>query len=270
MPRTVLVADPDPAAALAFGAALKGTDYVYAGAVNNGKALIDAVFAVGPWAVAADISLPDHPQAPSVGWVATFHHLREVAPFVHTLATCIPAQLGLVPASIGGGARAFAEKPYLKTEILAALDRLDTQLPPQPFFARSRRVPRTLALRFRQTAAGGGTTITKVGLVRNMSETGLRIALPEPIAPRTVLFADIELPDRSVIRGRGQIVREALVDRGARIFEYGLALFDVETAHRAKLKEFISRVLAGDPIATGDTTRYLPELKGGAITPARR
>lgn len=269
MPRTVLVADPDPRTALAFAAALKGTDYAFAGVVENGKDLIDAVFSVGPWAVAADISLPDHPLAPSVGWVATFHHLREIAPSVHTLATCEPGQLGLVPASIGGGARALAEKPYLKIEVLAALDHLGTDLPPQPFFARTRRVPRTLALRFRQTAAGG-TGISKVGLIRNLSETGLRIAIPEPVAPRTVLFTDIELPDRSVVRGRGQVVREALIDRSARVFEYGLALFDVETSHRAKLRDFIAKLLAGDPIATGDTTRYLPELRAGAITPARR
>jgi CheY-like chemotaxis protein len=272
MPRTVLVADPDPRSAVAFSTLLRHTDYAFAGAVAHGRALVDAVWKLTPWAVAVDLSLPDHPSAPNVGWVATVHHLREIAPAVRTLLTFEPHQAGLVPGAMAGGARAFAEKPFLGAEILAALDRLQTDLPPPGFFARARRVPRNLTLRYRVAGAGAGcTAITRVGLVRDLSETGFGLQLPEPVPLRTVLLIDVELPDRTSFRGRSQLVREIRSDRGTSRFEYGAALFDAPAADRARLRDFIARVLAGDPVATGDTTRYLASnLVSGTARPLAR
>lgn len=269
MPRTVLIADPDPRASVAFATALRNTDFAVAGNAANGRELLDAVFRVGPWAVAVDLSLPDHPQAPNVGWVATAWHLREIAPFVQVMITFNADQLGLVPASLGGGARAFAEKPYLKEEILAALTHLTTDLPRAPFFARSRRVPRPLALRYRLTASGQ-TAVTRVGLVRNVSETGVSVAVSEPLPHRAVLFTDIELPDRSVVRSRGQVVREIRSPRNPGVYEYGLALFDLDATQRARLRDFIRRALAGDPALAGDTTRYAPELRASVAAAVER
>ena len=121
MALSVLVADPDDHAAVAFGSALRGTEFAFAGSVSHGKALLDALFTYSPWAVAIDLSLPDHPAAPNVGWASTAHQLLELAPQLRTIVTFKPELAGLVPGTLRAGVRSFAEKPYLRDEVLAAL-----------------------------------------------------------------------------------------------------------------------------------------------------
>lgn len=244
MPLSVLVADPDDRAAVSLGAALRGTEFSFAGRVSHGKALLDALFAYSPWAVAIDLSLPDHPAAPNVGWVATVHQLRELAPQVRTLVTFRPEHAGLVPGALRSGARAFAEKPYLREEVLAGLRHAAGDAAPLRYHARARRIPRPLPLRYR-LAAGGQTSVTRVGISKNISETGILASTPEPLPFRSVVHVEVELPNRATIRGRGQVVRDAGTAAGA-AWDRGVALFEMDAANRARLHEFIDHTLAGD------------------------
>ncbi|MCE9583183.1 MAG: PilZ domain-containing protein [Planctomycetes bacterium] len=267
MPMTVLVADPDDRTAVAFGAALRGTDFSFLGVVPNGKALLDALFSQHPWAVALDLSLPDHPAAPNVGWAATVPQIREIAPNIRTLVTFRPELAGLVRGTIAAGARAAAEKPFIREEILGALQHLATDRPAQNFFARARRVPRSLSLRYR-ISSGANTSITRIGHARNVSETGLFLALSEKLPARSVVQFDVELPDRTTVRGRGQVVREVSV-AAAGGAGCGVAIFEMEAPHRARLREFIARVLAGDPGVTAETRGPGALKPPGVLQPAR-
>lgn len=267
MALSVLVADPDDHAAVAFGSALRGTEFAFAGSVSHGKALLDALFTYAPWAVAIDLSLPDHPAAPNVGWASTAHQLLELSPQLRTIVTFKPELAGLVPGTLRAGVRSFAEKPYLREEILAALRHAATDLPAQKFHARSRRIPRPLAIRYR-TSSGSNTSVARIGLSRNVSETGLLASVAEKLPMRSVVQVDIELPDRSTIRGRGQVVREAGAAPGA-AYDYGVALFEMDDNSRTRLKAFIGRVLAGDPTASADTRRAAAE-PGSAVLRAAR
>ncbi|MEK7466274.1 MAG: PilZ domain-containing protein [Planctomycetota bacterium] len=267
MPLSVLVADPDDRAAVAFGSALRGTEFAFAGSVSHGKALLDALFTYSPWAVALDLSLPDHPAAPNVGWASTAPQLLEIAPQLRTIVTFRTELVGLVPGTLRAGVRSFAEKPYLREEILAALRHAASDLPPQRFHARSRRIPRSLALRYR-TSSGSNTSVARVGLSRNLSETGLLASVPEKLPMRSVVHVDIELPDHSTIRGRGQVVREAGASPGA-AFDYGVALFEMDDPNRTRLKGFIGRVLAGDPTVSADTRRAVSDAGPSVVRSAR-
>lgn len=245
MPLSVLVADPDDRAAVALGSALRGTEFAFAGRVSHGKALLDALFTYAPWAVALDLSLPDHPAAPNVGWAATVHQLGEIAPQVRTIVTFRPELSGLVPGTLRSGARAFAEKPFLRDEVLAALRHASSDAPVQRFHSRSRRIPRPLPLRYR-TSSGGNTAVARVGISRNVSETGILASLTEKLPLRSVVHVDLELPDRSTVRGRGQVVRDGGAAPGA-AYEYGVALFEIDPPNRGRLRDFIGRVLSDDP-----------------------
>jgi DNA-binding NarL/FixJ family response regulator len=267
MPLSVLVADPDDRAAVAFGSALRGTEFQFAGSVSHGTALLDALFTYSPWAVALDLSLPDHPAAPNVGWASTAPQLLEIAPQLRTIVTFKPELVGLVPGALRAGVRSVAEKPYLREEVLSALRHATTDKPAQRFHARSRRVPRPLAIRYR-TSSGANTSVARVGLSRNLSETGLLASVTEKLPMRGVVHVDIELPDRSTIRGRGQVVRDAGASEGA-AFDYGVALFEMDESNRARLRGFIGRVLAGDPTIAGDANRRA--VPPGTVTaPAAR
>jgi DNA-binding NarL/FixJ family response regulator len=257
MPLTVLVADPDDRTAVAFGAALRGSEFSFVGAASNGKALLDALFSRYPWAVALDLSLPDHPAAPNIGWASTVPQIREIAPNVRTLVTFRPEFSSLVPGALSAGARAFAEKPFLREEILAALRHLASDRPRCGYFARSRRVARPLAVRYR-TSRGATTSVTRPGVSRNISESGVRVACSERLAPRSVLSVDIELPDRTSLHARGQVVREIGQDPSG-AYEYGVGIFEMEPGHRAKLRDLVEKVLSGDPSVSGDTRRLVPE-----------
>jgi len=267
MPLSVLVADPDDRAAVAFGNALRGTEYSFAGSVSHGKALLDALFTYSPWAVALDLSLPDHPAAPNVGWASTVPQLIEIAPQLRMIVTFRPEFAGLVPGTLRAGARSFAEKPSLREEILAALRHAGSEAPAQKFHARSRRIPRPLALRYR-VSSGSNTSVTRVGLSRNVSETGLLASVTEKLPLRSVVNVDLELPDRSTIRGRGQVVRDAGAAPGA-AFDYGVALFEMDGVNRDRLKDFIGRVLAGDPSVSSDTRRIAIESGPAVLRSAR-
>lgn len=253
MPQSVLVADPDDRAAVAFGSALRGTEFSFAGSVTNGKALLDAVFSVNPWAVALDLALPDHPAAPNLGWAATVPQLKEIAPQVRPLITFRPEMVGLVPGALRSGARAFVEKPYLREEVLAALRHAASDQPALRYYNRSRRVARSLTIRYK-SIGGGNTTVTRVGVSLNISETGILASTPERLPARSVVMVDLELPDRSTLRCRGQVVRE-IASPGAAP-EYGIALFEMEPANRLRLRDFIARVLNGDAGPAGDPKRF--------------
>lgn len=263
MSLTVLVADPDPRAPAAFAGALYGTEYTLVAAVSNGKALLDTIAKLTPWAIAVSLSLPDHELAPDVGWVGTVHHLGRIAPHMLTMVTFTADQRGLVPSSLADGARAYAEKPFLREEILAALDHLGTDEPAAPYFARARRIPRTLPFRF-SCGAAGSTLILRDGVLRDLSETGFRIAVPESLAQGSVVSLDLTLPDWTTIHGRTQVVRECSApEPGLR--EYGVALFEIEPSQRARLRGFISRILSGEVPAAGDAS--MPETRrvGGVV-----
>ncbi len=245
MPLTVLVADPDDRAAVALGTALRGTEFAFAGRVSHGKALLDALFTYSPWAVALDLSLPDHPAAPNVGWAATVHQLGEIAPQVRTIVTFRPELSGLVPGTLRSGARAFAEKPFLRDEILAALRHAASDQAVLRFHSRARRIPRPLPIRYR-TSGGSNTAIVRVGISRNVSETGILASVTEKLPLRSVVNVDLEMPDRSTVRGRGQVVRDGGAAPGA-AYEYGVALFEVDGASRGRLRDFIGQSLSADP-----------------------
>jgi DNA-binding NarL/FixJ family response regulator len=236
MTRTVLVADPDPAAAPAIAAALRDTDFAIAGSSANGKALVEDLHRLSPWAVAASLSLPDHPATPGFGWIATTWRLREIAPQARVFVTFSPEQAGLVPSALAGGARAYVEKPFAREDVLGALHRLAGGQPAPPYFARARRVHAPLHLRWRSIVPGR-TSVQRLALVRNISVTGLRAVFQDPPPVRSVLAVEIDLPDRSVIRARAQVVRDA----GS--LEAGLALFAFDKDSSPRLAALVARSL---------------------------
>jgi DNA-binding NarL/FixJ family response regulator len=239
MPHSVIVADPDPRAAAHLAAALLGSPFTCVATATHGKALRDALASHNPLVVAADLALPDHPLALGLGWVATAAVVRDLAPDTHVLVTYAPEQAGLVPASLAGGARAYAEKPYLREEILDALHRLTAGRDPLPFFARARRIARALACRFRQSVPGAPVCSA---VTRNVSETGLGIATPENLPLRSLVQVEVQLPDRAVVRARAQVVRVVRSDPGYG-YEYGLALFDLDGVNRGALRAYIQKTL---------------------------
>jgi DNA-binding NarL/FixJ family response regulator len=238
MTRTVLVADPDPEALPAVSAALRDSEFSVIGASAHGKALVEDLHRLAPWAVAASLSLPDHAATPGFGWIATSWRLRELSPQTRVLLTFSPHQAGLVPAALAGGARAYAEKPFVREELLSALRRLASGQAAPPFFARARRVPAPLPMRWRSSLPGR-TAVQRLALIRNVSVTGVRAAFQDLPPVRAVLSVEIDLPDRSVVRGRAQVVREAGLG------EAGLALFALDRDSAGHLKHAVERALPG-------------------------
>jgi DNA-binding NarL/FixJ family response regulator len=242
MPRTVLVADPNSVAAVSFATLLRGTPYTFQGSVSNGKSLVDAVWRLTPWAVALDLSLPDHPETPGVGWVAATAHLREIAPWLKIAVTCTPEARNLVPAALAAGAFAYVEKPYAREEILKALNHLHSDAAPMSFYVRARRLTRKLPARY--STAEVNASGRRVALVQNLSETGVCLKSEEELAVRSVVSLEIDLPDRVAVRGRAQIVRATRNNDGQS--EHGLAFVDLESPARERLKQFIARALASE------------------------
>ena len=242
MARTVLVADPNSVAAVSFATLLRGTPYSFQGSVAHGKALVDAVWRLTPWAVSLDLSLPDHPDTPGVGWVAATAHLREIAPWLKIAVTCTPETRNLVPAALAAGASAYIEKPYARGEILQALNHLHSEAPPMAFYVRARRLSRKLSARY--SASNENPPTRRVGFVQNLSETGVCLKSTEEMPVRSVLALEIDLPDRLAIRGRAQIVRASRHSDGQT--EHGLAFVDLDGVSRDRLKQFIARSLASE------------------------
>ncbi|MBI2923498.1 MAG: PilZ domain-containing protein [Planctomycetes bacterium] len=246
MSRTVLVADPNSVAAVSFATLLRGTPYTFQGSVAHGKALVDAVWRLTPWAVALDLSMPDHPDTPGVGWVAATAHLREIAPWLKIAVTCTPETRNLVPAALAAGACAYIEKPYAKEEILQAMGHLHADAAPMTFYVRARRLSRKLQARYLRGNENPPTR--RIALVQNVSETGVCLKSEEELPVRTVVALEIDLPDRVAIRGRAQIVRANRNNDGQT--EHGLAFVDLDNPSRDRLRQFIARALASEQYST--------------------
>lgn len=248
MPPTkpVLVADPDPSAVQAISVRLRGTEFEFAGSAAHGKALIDAVFARSPWAVVVDLSLPDHPAAPNVGWTSTVPVLKEIAPQVRTVVTYAPEFAGLVPGSLRNGARAFAEKPHLRRELLGALRHAASDLPPMNFHCRARRVPGGVPMSY-SCLSGPDPARVRQGISRNLSETGLLAGLSERLPVRSHLQIDLRIPRGRAIQAKGQVVRELGWSQGS--FYCGVAIFAMDRHARDRLGEFIAGQLSDEPSA---------------------
>jgi DNA-binding NarL/FixJ family response regulator len=242
MSRTILVADPNSVAAVSFATLLRGSPYTFQGSVSHGKALVDAVWRLTPWAVALDLSLPDHPDTPGVGWVAATAHLREIAPWLKIAVTCTPETRNLVPAALAAGASAYIEKPYAREEVYKALNHLHADAPPMHFYVRARRLTRKLQARY--VAPNEVPPMRRIALVQNVSETGVCLRSDQELPVRTVLSLEIDLPDRVAIRGRAQIVRANRNTDGQT--EHGLAFVDLDTNSRDRLRQFIARALASE------------------------
>ncbi|NUN47298.1 MAG: PilZ domain-containing protein [Candidatus Brocadiae bacterium] len=239
MPRSVLVADPRPVASVAFGTLLRGSDYTFVGSVAHGRALLDAVHRLGPWAVTVDLGLPDHPSTPGVGWVNAARVLIETAPAVRVVVTCSVETRNLVPASLAAGVKAYIEKPYLRDEILRAFDHVSADRPAMPFFLRARRIARRLGVRWLKD--GDAAAARRPGTVLNLSETGVCLRTADEVRARDVLQMELDLPGAAPVRGRGQVVRQVPSPEGG--WDLGIAFVDLDPGARDRLRQFVERVL---------------------------
>ncbi|NUN50128.1 MAG: PilZ domain-containing protein [Candidatus Brocadiae bacterium] len=246
MARTVLVADPNSVAAVSLATLMRGTPYTFQGTVSHGKALVDAVWRLTPWAVALDLSLPDHPETPGVGWVAATAHLREIAPWLRIAVTSTPETRNLVPAALAAGASAYIEKPYARGEILKAFNHLHSDAPPMAFYVRARRVEKKLTARF--STGQEAPAQRHLALVENVSETGVCLKSEQELPMRSVVSLEIDLPERLAVRGRAQIVRSGRNADGQS--EHGLAFVELDNGGRERIRQFITRSLANEQYHT--------------------
>lgn len=251
MARTLLVADPNTVASNSLESLLRSTSFTHAGSVAHGKALVDSVRRLKPWAIALDLSLPDHPDSPGVGWVAATAHLRQIAPDLRIIVTCSPENRNLVPAAFAAGARAYIEKPYARGEVLHALNHLAADAPPMNFYVRARRLSQRLSARYAPLAFQGATREKCAASVANVSETGVCLESNSEIPLRSIITLEIDLPDRGEIRGRAQILRSTRGGVGPA--EHGIAFVELENAARERLRSFIARTLASEPNSPVDS-----------------
>lgn len=234
----MLVADPDPEDAARLASALRDSEFRFAGRAASSKELLDLLWDQAPSVVALDLSLPDHPASPGVGWMSTVYHLRRISPNQRVLLTFSPRHVPLVPASILDGAGAFAEKPFLPAEVLGALRRLFSDDKRPAFYSRARRVPCLARARFRRP----GRSPFESALLLDLSVSGARLALPDPPDFGCVIELILELPGGREVAADAQIVRELPAQRG-REAEIGVAFIRVARVGRDGLDRFLAAEL---------------------------
>jgi DNA-binding NarL/FixJ family response regulator len=247
MAQSILIADPKGVAGVAFATHLRGSPYSFVGTVSHGKALVDAIGRLSPWGVALDVTLPDHPATPGVGWVAAVTTLREIAPWLRIVATADAEHRALLPAALGSGARAYLEKPYTRDEIMTALAHAASERPVMNFYIRPRRVAKRVPARV-VTLYATGSAPRRTATVLNMSESGVCLHLAEELPVRKVFDVEIDLQPGPTLTTRAQIVRTSRSDSGG--YDHGAWFVDLDAAGRDRVLQFLARSLTAGSSGT--------------------
>jgi CheY-like chemotaxis protein len=238
----VVIANPSMEEVSTISRLLRGTDHPVAGAAAHGAGLLELVGRLAPWGVILDLALPDHADAPGVGWAAAAAYLHESSPNARILLIFQPRQYGAVRFALSHGASAYAEKPLLRHELVSALGRLSSGAPPMPFHGRPRRTPCTIPFRYRPAAGGA----PRAGSILDLGAGGFRFSAPEEVARRAVLSVEIDLPGSGVASARGQVCRpvaDAPRERGFLAFEWA-------PGHRERVQAWVDEAVtreAGRP-----------------------